>query len=187
MTDTTKTPEQIAAEAKALKEAKAAEAKQAKAEKAAALKAEKEKAAAEKKAAKDAAEAAKQAEKDAAAAKVADAKKAKEDAVAAKAAEKEAKLKAKADAKAAKEAQRMPEQNGVRRPGPAGLCGQAWAVFDELSAAQGKPVAIADALVEAGKRKLNDGNVRTEYARWKKFFGISGRIEKAATETPAAQ
>lgn len=134
-------------------------------------------------------------------AKVAEAarKQAEKDAAkAAKEAEKEAKEKAKADAKAAKEAAKkaneQPEQNGVRRPKPETLCGQAWAVFDELSQKLGAPCAIADALKAAGERGLNEGNVKAEYSRWRKFFGVTGRVvspsvaeEKAAKEAKAAE
>lgn len=131
--------------------------------------------AAAKKAEAEGKKAAKEAEKAAA-------KKAKED-------EKAAKLKAKEDAKAAKEAVRQPEQNGVRRPGPDGLCGRAWAVFDELSSKLGRPVPVGDALSVGEARGLNASNIRTEYARWKKFHGIEGRVSKpapAATETAQA-
>lgn len=136
---------------------------------------EEQKAAAAKKAESEGKKAAKEAEKNAA-------KQAKED-------EKAAKLKAKEDAKAAKEAARQPEQNGVRRPGPDGLCGRAWAVFDELSSKLGQPVPVGDALPVGEARGLNAGNIRTEYARWKKFHGIEGRVSKpasAATETAQA-
>lgn len=119
------------------------------------------------------AKAAKQAEREAA-------KQAKIDAKAAAVAEREAakaaKEQAKLDAKAAKEAARQPEQNGIRRPGPDGLCGQVWSLADELSATLGQPVPIAN-LLEAGEAQgLNPSNIRTEYARWKKFHGLTGRI-----------
>lgn len=97
-----------------------------------------------------------------------------------KEAEKEAKLKEKEDAKAAKiaekEASRMPEQNGVRRPKPDTLCGQAWAIFDEVSAHTGAPATIGESLEIARTKELNEANVRTEYARWRKFNGVSGRL-----------
>lgn len=148
--------------------AKAAE-KQAKADAAAAAKAAKQ-------AEKDAKAAAKQAEKDAAAAaaaqKVADAE-----------AKKAAKEQAIADAKAAKEANRQPEQNGVRRPGPNGLCGRVWGLADDLSASLGQPVPVADLLVAGEAEGLNTTNIRTEYARWKKFHGIQGRVTKPEAAT----
>lgn len=116
--------------------------------------------------------------------------KAREDAKAAKLKEKEdakaAKVKEKADALAAKEQTRMPEQNGVRRPKVDTLCGKAWTIFDEVSAAAGSPAAIGPSLEKAKAQALNEANVRAEYARWRKFHGISGRTSEAAAEPAAA-
>lgn len=114
----------------------------------------------------------------------------KEAAKQAKADEKAAKLKAKLDAaeekKSAKLLEKMPEQNGVRRPKPETLCGKAWAIFDELSNEKGSPAAIGDAVPVAEKQGLNVANVRCEYARWRKFYGIAGRVVSAKA-APAAQ
>lgn len=155
-----KTQEQLDAEAaakaqkQAEKEAKAAAAAEARAAKQAEREAKKAAAEAEKEAKKAEREAAK-AEREAA---------------------KAAKEQAKADAKAAREANRQPEQNGIRRPGPEGMCGQVWGLADSLSQQLGQAVPIAN-LLEAGVAAgLNPSNIRTEYARWKKFHGLSGRI-----------
>ena len=166
-----KTQEQLvagaaaAAQKQAEKEAKAVAAAEAKAAKQAEREAKKAAAEAEKEAGKAEREAAKQAKIHA-----------KEAAKAAKEAAKAAKEQAKADAKAAKAASRQPEQNGIRRPGPEGLCGRVWGLADELSATLGQPVPIAN-LLEAGEAQgFNPSNIRTEYARWKKFHGLSGLI-----------
>jgi len=195
MTD--KTEEQIAAEAataakQAEKEAKvaaAAELKAAKAAERAAKKEAAEAAKADKKASVEAEKAAKaQAKLDAKAAKEAEkaAKaQAKLDAKAAKEAEKAAKAQAKLDAKAAKEAQRQPEQNGVRRPGPDGLCGKVWGLADSLSAEMSQAVPIANLLKAGEEQGMNVSNIRTEYARWKKFHGLSGRITAPVVDAAA--
>lgn len=104
---------------------------------------------------------------------------AKADAKAAKEAAKAAKEQAKLDAKAEKDSTRQPEQNGVRRPGPDGKCGRVWALADELSAQLGQAVPIANLLEAANAEGLTASNVRCEYARWKKFHGLSGRIVMA--------
>lgn len=108
-----------------------------------------------------------------------------------KEAEKAAKLKEKEDAaeaaKAAKEANKMPESNGVRRPKPETLCGKAWAVFDEVSQKNGAPASIKESLEIAKARGLNEGNVRVEYARWRKFFGITGRIASPGADKGEAE
>lgn len=174
------TEEQAAAQA--AQEAEAA--KQAAAQKKAEEKAEREAKKAQEKAEREAKRAAeKQAKEEAKKA----AAEAKEREKAEKAAAKE---KAKADAIAAREAARMPEQNGIRRPKPDGLCGQAWAIFDEVSAKRGSPASIAEAMDIAKEKGLNEANVRAEYARWRKFFGVSGRVEdprKPATPPPAPE
>ena len=145
------------------------------AEKAAAAAKKKEEQAAAK-AARDAAKAEEKAKKEA------EKQAAKEAKEAEKAAKAQEKIDAAAAAKAAKEANKMPEANGVRRPKPETLCGQAWAVFDEVSAKNGAPASIKESLEIAKARGLNEGNVRVEYARWRKFFGITGRIAAPGSE-----
>lgn len=82
----------------------------------------------------------------------------------------------------------MPEQNGIRRPQPHTLCGQAWAVMDKLSAEKQGPVAINDLLIETNKAGLHPGNVKAEYARWRKFHGVTGRVvSQAKAEAEAAK
>lgn len=166
-----KTQEQLDAEAaakaqkQAEKEAKVAAAAEAKAAKQAEREVKKFAAEVEKEAKKAEREAAKQSKIDAKAAAVAERE-------AAKAAKEQAEL----DAKAAKEASRQPEQNGIRRPGLDGLCGKVWVLAGNLSASLGQAVPIAN-LLEAGVAQgLNPSNIRTEYARWKKFHGLTGRI-----------
>lgn len=71
-------------------------------------------------------------------------------------------------------------QNGIRRPSPDSKCGKAWAIFDSLSEKRGSPCAIGDALILANEQGLNPGNVKAEYAQWRKFYGITGRIPSAS-------
>jgi len=174
------TEEQAAATAAAEAEAAKQAAAQKKADDKAAADAAKAEAKAKKETEKLAAKEAKEAAKKAAE----EAKQAK------KIADAEAKEKAKADAIAAREAARQPEQNGIRRPKPDGLCGQAWAIFDEVSAKNGSPASIAESMEIAKAKGLNEANVRAEYARWRKFFGVTGRVEgpkpPAAPEAPQA-
>lgn len=169
MTDATKSPEQLAAEAAAAAKTKADTAAAEKAAK----KLEADKAKAEKKAADDKAKADKKLAADAAKAEAKT--------------KKEADVKAKADAKAAaekaKESTKMPEQNGVRRPKPEGSCGKVWALADKLSAELGQPVPIANLSAAASAEGINDSTIRTQYALWRKFFGITGRV---ALPTPPA-
>jgi len=148
-------------------------------------------AAAATKAAADAAAAAKAAAADAKAkekAAAADAKAKEKAAAKAKAEQDKAdkKTKAAADkaaAKKAKEDARMPEQNGIRRPRPEGKCGQAWAIMDRMSAKLGSAVAIADLMVETTAAGMNPNMVRSNYATWRKFNKVEGRVKSQAEIT----
>lgn|GEM_PF-1415779 len=75
------------------------------------------------------------------------------------------------------------EQNGVRRPKSQSLCGQAWAIFDQISESQGEPAAFAEALEEARAQGLNEGNVRTEFYRWRRFNGFKDRAPRRKFES----
>lgn len=105
--------------------------------------------------------------------------------------EREAKRKEKEEEKARKEAEReanrMPEQNGIRRPKPNTKCGRAWAIADELSQELGQPTPVAPLLERAVAEGLNEGNVKAEYARWRKFNGVTGRITLPKEEAPAQE
>lgn len=175
-----KSDEQIAAEkaeheagekakAKAEKERVAAEKKAAK-DKAAAEKAEaKAKADAEKKAAADQAKLDKEAEK----AKAAEEKRA--------AAEQKAKDR---EAKAAEKTKTpLVSQRGVTQPREGSKTRQVWDIATKLSQEKGSPVAIAELMPVAKEAGLNDATVRTQYARWKDFHGVFGKV--AATPAPA--
>lgn len=157
------TPEQIAANKAAEQAAKAAE----KARVAAEKKAAKELAAAEKKAAAEAAKAAKAAEKQA------------------KADEKAKIAAAKAEAKAAKAAVKMPEQNGITQPKASSSCGKIWEIANQLSSKLKQPVPIKDLLETASAEGYNEATIKTQYARWRKFHGVSGRV--AAPAAPTAE
>lgn len=101
---------------------------------------------------------------------------------AAKAAEK---AKKKEEAKAAKEAAKQPKQNDVRRPKAGTTTGKVWAIFDSLSQSTGAPALIGDAMKQVAG-SIPEATVRTQFARWRKFHGITGRaVAPAATETPA--
>lgn len=155
----TKTPEQLAAEKAAADNAAA--------EKKAADKAAKEQAKVEAKAKRDAEKAEKKA--------AADAKKAQEA---------EEKAKKKAEQEAAKAAAKLPEQNGVTRPKPGTITGSVWDAADAISKNKGSPAAVSE--VAAALPKVADATVKTQYARWRKFLGVSGRVQSAEDVAKAA-
>lgn len=131
-------------------------------------------------AAKEAAKEAAKAEK----AAVAQAK--KEEKAKAALAKKEAKEQAKKDAADKKAADVMPSQNDVTRPKNGTKCGQIWAILDSLSSTKGSPVAIAEALSASKEHGFAVDTVKTQYARWRKFHGVTGRVVVTpAPEAPA--
>lgn len=88
----------------------------------------------------------------------------------------------KAAAKAAKDAAKGPEQNGVRRPKTGTVIGRVWDILDAASAQKRAPATLAD--VKDAAADINGATLRTQYARWRKFNGVAGRV--AATAAPAA-
>ena len=87
--------------------------------------------------------------------------------------------------KALREANRPPVKNGIRRPKPETLCGQAWAIFDRISNERGSPASIGESMPYALEAGLNESNVRAEYARWRRFYGVTGRIKNPLVEEKA--
>lgn len=82
------------------------------------------------------------------------------------------------------------ERNGVVRPKNETACGRIWAVADEMSAALGGPVACADLLAKLTVQGYVEATIRTQYARWRKFYGVEGRIiseQKMQAEAAKAQ
>lgn len=75
------------------------------------------------------------------------------------------------------------EQNGIKRPlaGP-GICATMWATFDSITAQQGTPCTIAQAKV--AMPTFNVVNMQGEYASWRKFNGIVGRIVAPVVAAP---
>ena len=86
-------------------------------------------------------------------------------------------------AKAAKKAEKQsqPSQNGVTRPRPGSACALIWNICDAVSKEMKQPApvsAVIDvcAATKHGDEDLNTTTVRCQYARWRKFHGIVGRV-----------
>lgn len=163
--------EKLKAEQEAAKKAEEKRlAKEAADAKKAADKAEKDRVKAEEKAAKEKAKAEEKAakEKEKAEAKLAaEAKKAEAKALKEKEAE---------EKRLAKEAAKMPEQNGVRQPKPDTVCGKVWALIDAISKSLGQPAPIAYVMQHGKDQSFDENTIKTQYARWKKFHGVEGRV-----------
>ena len=96
----------------------------------------------------------------------------------------------KAELKAQREANKMPEQNGVRQPRPGTKTGKMWDLFNSKSHAEGRPIAISEVFEELTAAGHKSATIRTQYAFWRKFHGITGRIEnpnKAPKPVKAAE
>lgn len=100
-------------------------------------------------------------------------KKAREDKKAKEKADREAEAERK---RQEREAKKEPEQNGIRKPSVGTLCRAAWDLFDAVTAEMGQSAPISYVLPVALAKGLNEANVKAEYARWKKYHGISGRV-----------
>jgi hypothetical protein len=78
------------------------------------------------------------------------------------------------------------EQNGVKRPlATGGICDQMWSAMERITAEQGTPCTIAQA--KAACTQFNQTNLMGEYASWRKFNGITGRLPTAPKAPKAAQ
>lgn len=111
-------------------------------------------------------------------------KAAKDEKRAATKAEKEAKaLAAKADKEAKKLAYLQPVQNGVRRPIPETNCGKAWAEYDRVSAALGRPAQTKDCTCPEG---LNKNTFLSEHHPWRKFHGVEAARKQAEPASTTA-
>jgi hypothetical protein len=73
----------------------------------------------------------------------------------------------------------MPKQNDVRRPRPGGKCADVWDTADAMSKQLKRTVSVSELLDTCLKSKTHahvEANIKTEYARWRKFNGITGRV-----------
>ena len=73
-----------------------------------------------------------------------------------------------------------PEQNGVRKPAPGGKTRVPWDIADRISGEAGRPATrkeVVDAAIAAG---CNPAMSQSQYARWRKFHGLTGRVTAPA-------
>ncbi len=90
----------------------------------------------------------------------------------------------------AKAASTKVQSNDVTRPGADTLCGKVFAAADTNTATAGRTATIAE--VKVACTGINDHTVKTQYARWRKYNGVTGRavapvVIVPAPETPAAE
>lgn len=70
------------------------------------------------------------------------------------------------------------ERNGITRPASGTTTGGIWDVADEISMSHnGHPATIAEVRAHAKMLHVNDHTIKTQYARWRGFHGIKGRVQ----------
>ena len=80
----------------------------------------------------------------------------------------------------------MPEQNGIRQPKPGTSCAQIWDRANTMSGELGAAVAVGDLMTVLVAEGYNESTIKTQYARWRKFHGVEGRIESDAAKQKKA-
>ena len=66
------------------------------------------------------------------------------------------------------------EQNGLKRPSKGSTCALIWDTCDRITSEQGSHCTSAQLF--AAQNGLNECTLRTQYARWRQFHGITGRL-----------
>lgn len=66
-------------------------------------------------------------------------------------------------------------QNDITRPAGATLCGLIWSVCDDHTTPT-SPAQISVIRADAMLKTVNDHTIKTQYARWRKFNGVSGYL-----------
>lgn len=77
---------------------------------------------------------------------------------------------------------KQPEKNGITQPKTGTTSAKIWAIAAKLSGTA--TVEILKLLAACEKEGYNSATIKTQYARWKKFNGIKGRIANKAKVAP---
>jgi hypothetical protein len=69
-------------------------------------------------------------------------------------------------------------QNDVTRPADNTACGKIWATADAISLSTHGICPIAALKEHADMKGVNDHTIKTQYAKWRKYNGVVGRLPK---------
>ena len=71
-----------------------------------------------------------------------------------------------------------PESNGVKKPSAGTACARVWDIATGLSnqGGESKTARLMDVVKAAEAAGINKFTARTQYARWRVFHGITGRV-----------
>lgn len=84
---------------------------------------------------------------------------------------------AKVKAKTTVSAKAKDEQNGIPRPADVTKgVGRVWAIADEISRKTKKPASRSAVLERTATEGIPDSTASTQYGRWRKYNGLTGRI-----------
>jgi hypothetical protein len=83
-------------------------------------------------------------------------------------------------------------RNSITRPGADTKTGKVWAIGDAISMQKGgtpetTPASIAELKAHPDLRQFNDHTIRTQYARWRQYYGVSGRVQSEMVSAPATK
>jgi hypothetical protein len=73
-------------------------------------------------------------------------------------------------------APRVSNAQGITRPKSGTICAQVWEACDKHTANDKTPVSIAKLLADKNLAQVNNATLRTQYARWRAFNGIVGKV-----------
>lgn len=77
------------------------------------------------------------------------------------------------------------KKNGIARPRAGGTSARIWDISDSLSKLNLKNPQVAkrsDVLAAAENENINGATAATQYGRWRRFNGITGRVDGEAAE-----
>jgi len=69
------------------------------------------------------------------------------------------------------------ELREAKKAGPGTISETLWSIFDAKEAELGHAPALGDVLDEAIAQDIKEASVKAGYAHWRKFHGITGRVE----------
>ena len=73
------------------------------------------------------------------------------------------------------------KQNGIARPGEGTVSGRIWATADKISFDTKTVAPIAVLRDHPNLADVNEATLKTQYARWRQFHDISGRLPRIVT------
>lgn len=70
------------------------------------------------------------------------------------------------------------KRNDVTRPSATSICGKIWAAADAISDHIHGVCSIASLKEHEATKGVNEHTIKTQYARWRQFNGVKGRLPK---------